>query len=333
MANPTPEENTDYLEEILERHDAHYAEDWVNQAQRWYEIGLNDVVLQCLGAATGKPFTHVDLGCGPGALLVQLHRDFPEALLFGVDNNAQMLVNAARLHQATGTPFNLAICKCLYQKAEDRFKRIPEYHADFDSMNFKDRSKVQLVCDDIRQMDVIKRILDGQQIDSGSLLLPGTSLTLAFEYPYALDTQDRNIQGQRITEIMSEVRSKATEFMAQTLKPGGKYVCAERMAVVMDDMQRRIRDSLEKHLGPMKDYFDFGKSFTLKDETMIKTFLKDGSPQMDKALNNEVIESKDSRIGLMLPRREGELDELRNNKSTIAAIVFTLIRNNTPFKK
>lgn len=333
MANPTPEENTDYVEEILERQDAHYAEDWVNQSQRWYEIGLNEAALRCLDAETGKRFTHVDLGCGPGMLLIQLHRDFPEALLFGVDNNAQMLVNAARLHQATGTPFNLAICKYFYPKADNRFKRTPEYHSDFDGMNLKDPAKVQLVCDDIRQMDVIKRILDGQQIDSGSLLLPGTSLTLAFEYPYAIDTQDINVQGQRITEIMSEVRSKATEFMAQNLKPGGKYVCAERMAVVTDDMQRRVRDSLEKHLGPMKDYFDFGQSFTLKDETMIRTFLKDGAPQMDKALNNEVIESKDSRIGLMLPKREGELAELRNNKATITAIVFTLIRNNTPFKK
>jgi trans-aconitate 2-methyltransferase len=45
----------------------------------------------------GSPATVVDLGCGPGPLTASLVGRWPEARVIGVDNDAAMLEQAAKL--------------------------------------------------------------------------------------------------------------------------------------------------------------------------------------------------------------------------------------------
>ena len=243
--------------DILERLDKSYSVNWAREMYDWAGPEVYDRASGLLEDGLGSESTHVDLGCGFGNFLFLLKKNYPDRLLYGVELNYHVITDATAAFHHMHIPFNLAICRGLkYSRGNDSVLRIPQYNEKFKEADFQNARKVQLICDDIRSMNVLKEILSGKKIDSGSFLMPGISMSAALESPYSCDTPDPDIFKSRIGEIMDKVRSGAYLFMAEHLKENGRLVVAENIDASRPEGEPLSAKAIEKKMGFSNQYFD-----------------------------------------------------------------------------
>lgn len=255
--------------EVFQEVDANYARSWMAEADVYEELGVYKETAKLVDLKRSQ--THVDLGCGFGDLLGELHKRQSKAALVGVDVSPTMLLAGGNLRLA---PKKIPAQYMMYQgyEADDNgtVNRVFKYNSRFARIQ---PGIISLIADDIRSLSVLKKILGNRTIDSGSLMLPGASLSLAFEghtgAPLDTDAKRRN----RVVEVMNQTREAAYKFMAENLSQGKEFVLVERANIDLTASPDQIgRDFFSQRLGNQAAYWDYDRT-----ELLTLGVLRDGA--------------------------------------------------------
>ena len=259
MDKPTPDSSLETACRYFLKTDFHYTESWIGESTTWARNGVYKVIGKHIDLAPGD--NHIDLGSGLGQLIIQLKKDNPKAHISGVEKNSSLVVAAAGLAEAADPPLQVRVAHCEYYLREDDkcisrvyyppenpeslsandYIRVQNQHlldnyAASENRIIRPESKVDIVIDDIRTMELLSRILGDKKIESGSFTFPGASISVTHEHPYEFDIISEEEQIARINTVMKETRQAAYRFMSERIKPGKFFVVAERIQIPHPEM-------------------------------------------------------------------------------------------------
>ena len=87
-------------------------------------------------------------------------------------------------------------------------------------------NSVAIIQEDVRRMNILKRLLNGRQVDSASLMLPMPVPSLGM---YEIGERKPTQQAMKtfLLRIIHDTRRLAYRFMSNRVKRGGKIVLAD----------------------------------------------------------------------------------------------------------
>ncbi len=309
---------------LFETLNRQYADSWAKDAAFWFDKGLYLVALKAIDPKPGE--THVDVGSGTGVLVSILKELNPDSVVYGIDENEQLLMDAFQAMEAHRVPANIAGSKEIIFKPDGTVMHEPAFHKQMETLDLTARDKIHLICDDIRKCKVIDRILGDRKIDSGSLLMPGCSLSQCFQEPFKFGMAEDAELRQRAVFIADIIRKKTFEFMARKLKENGRLVVGDRMMLPEGHEMAFINASIRTKLASLCEYFEFDHVSLLKADFVDGKHLK-----IDTAEGRTIV-SPDSTIKLITSMDQDGFKEMLGIDVKHTALVYKLNRNNVPLK-
>ena len=308
------------LEGALASNDRDYLDNWKIESQVWDDLGLNARAAEFIG--TQNDGIHVDLGTGLGRLLATLNDTNPQSVLFGVDYNPQMLYAGGDFLSNSGKKPNYLINTKRRMNSSGQIERIFDANqkTDFRKLHPLERGTINLLCDDVRRLSVLRAILGDRKLSSGSLLLPGVCVNSAFEAPYPPDRATEEQMSHRKLAVAESTRLAAYKFMTEQVAPGGKFVTAERIGVPDDlDTPEKITDEMRELLGPFQQYWEMGACKLLEEDLGHGQVFANAA---ERDGNLRVENTRGSKIDLIAPKHSAD------EATRITVILHQWVRNN-----
>ncbi len=208
---------------VYQNLDEKYFTDWEKESEKWETNGIYSEVLKMLELSESG--IHVDLGIGTGIFLKNIYETQKKLKILGIEISHTIIQKCDELFQNLGIPVKSLILR-EYELIDGKIWLAPNKNI-YPSIN----EGISLICDDIRDLIVTKKILNEQKIDSASLLFPGLGSAQAWQYPYEIKELTGTERILILSEILGKIRISALEFMTKYMKPNGKAVIAERIAI------------------------------------------------------------------------------------------------------
>jgi len=295
--------------------DTNYKNSWWTEADIYQALG---VYRETANSTNLRPSqTHLDLGCGFGDLLGELRQRQQESTLIGVDVNPSMLLAGGENRlRPRGISAQYFIKQGYQVRPNGAISRTFQHDKDFPPLQ---KDKINLIADEIRSLAVLKHLLGHRRLDSGSIMLPGSSLSLAFE-DYTgekLDTNDK--QRHRIVEVVNQTRAAAYQFMAGRIAQGGSLVLVERAHLdPCISAEAAGQQLVAQRLGPNAKFWDRDHTKLIKmsdtrDGALYS--LKTGTPD-----HVELVHSAGSTVSLVTDGPRAGIDN-------VTVIIQKLVRN------
>lgn len=257
--------------QALDVMDQTYQDSWRIETESWDRKGVYEKVAQMIDVPDG---VHVDLGTGVARVLVYLRQRFDKKILFGVDRNFHAIRDAGRYMHSVGVVANIL------SNQRNNAISANQLATDFNAIDFTSHvpanclipGTLNLVCDDARQLGLLRQLLRDRRLSSGSMIFPGASTRPILEAPFCLDgfSNDPESRKQQIserqTQFIKSTREGAYRFMSREMVVGGEFVLAERIGIVDPRMtvDAIIRD-VARQVGQYAQYWDIGDGVVLQD--------------------------------------------------------------------
>ena len=276
--------NKDLISAKFDSLDKYYLDKWDRETEEWSRLGIYDKVAEMLNL--NDEGVHVDLGSGNGELLLRLNKLYPRAVLIGIERSKLLMALSASRLRSNGVNTQQLFTESLHANGEGTAEK--SFFVDDERLkerNFLQKGAVTLIQDDIRTLNVLKKILGRRKIDSATFMFPGASESMAFETPYSLEGMDyftgilkaygslkasdfcdpadlektkNNIESckreidRRVSEIMIATRKSVYQILSELVRANGNIVVTERTDPALmagEDQIQKIRDSFMGECG------------------------------------------------------------------------------------
>ncbi|MFH1446088.1 MAG: hypothetical protein ABIG43_01585 [Chloroflexota bacterium] len=243
----------------IDNYDFGYSQSWQEEAAILQNMGLYKRVARELDLKSGD--VHVDLGVGGGHLLEAILSKTRKAVLLGVDRSPNMLSitenKLARKVQRRKIK-RVGSHNRYFHPSKGVLERV--YYNDESKLPENCSSRVFLIDDDIRELQVTRTFLGSGLVDSGSFCFPGGSENSLSEAPFPLGPVSISQMRERWRGFRMNVRRSAVSFLSEKIKPGGTMILVDRYGLTeepqKDEICPVIRDT---QFGDFEQYWDSGR--------------------------------------------------------------------------